>query len=119
MSNQFLISSVKLIAMHGQSMQYKSVVEGVYNIETGSASNTETDYTVTMYKKHIKASQYNYPDLINKNAAVFYLANNALTFIPAVRDKIAVDNETFEVDSIIEHRARGNLVLYKLVAIKG
>lgn len=119
MTNAFLISAVKLIAQHGQSMQYKSVVEGAYNIETGSASNTETTYTVTMYKKHIKANQYNYPDLINRNAAVFYLANNSLSFIPAVRDKIVVDNETFEIDSIMEHRARGQLVLYKLVAIRG
>jgi len=119
MANPFLISTVKLIALHGQSMQFKSVVEGSYNIETGSTSNTETSYTVTMYKKHIKANQYNYPDLVNKNAAVFYLANNALAFVPAVRDKIVVDSETFEIDSIVEHRARGQLVLYKLVGIKG
>ena len=119
MANPFLISTVKLIALHGQSMQYKSIVEGAYNIETGTAANTESNFTVTMYKKHIKASQYNYPDLINRNAAVFYLANNALGFVPAVRDKITVDNETFEIDSILEHRARGQLVLYKLIAIKG
>jgi hypothetical protein len=119
MANAFLISTVKLIALHGQQMQYKSVTEGSYNIETGSTVNTETSHVVTMYKKHIKANQYNYPDLINKNAAVFYLANNSLSFTPAVRDKIVVDGETFQIDSIVEHRARGELVLYKLVGIRG
>ena len=117
--DRYLAITLRAINQHGKNCTYTVVTEGEYNIETGSASNTETTYTVTMYKKHIKANQYNYPDLINRNAAVFYLANNSLSFIPAVRDKIVVDNETFEIDSIMEHRARGQLVLYKLVAIRG
>lgn len=119
MANPFLLSTTRMINSHGQSMVYVVVTEGSYNIELGSITNTSTEYTVKMYKKHIRSNQYNYPDLIGKTAAVFYLANNELTFTPAIRDKIRVDNETFEIESIVEHRAKGELVLYKLVGIKG
>lgn len=119
MSNAFLASTKKLINIHGESMSYVTVAEGAYNIETGSISNTETTYTVKMYKKHISANQYSYPNLIGKTAAIFYLANDSLAFTPAIRDKITVSGETFTIDSLVEHRAKGELVLYRLVAIKG
>lgn len=119
MSNQFLLSTSKMIKMHGSPMTYIQVQEGTYNIETGSTTNTTINYTVTMYKKHLKTDQYNYPDLIGRSAAMFYLANNELEFTPAVRDKIVVNNETFEVQSLMEHVAKGQLILYKLVAARG
>lgn len=119
MSNAFLTSSTKMIDLHGQSVTYIKVSEGSYNIETGSTTNTDSTYTVKMYKKHIKANQYNYPNLIGITSAIFYLANNNLSFTPAIRDKITVDGETFEIDSISEHRARNQLVLYKLIAVRG
>ncbi len=119
MSNQFLQSTVKLIDLHGQQMTYVAVTEGTYNIETGSTTNTDTNYTVKMYKRHIRANQYNYPSLIGQDAALFYLANNKLTFIPAIRDKIMVDLNTYTIDSITEHRANGIIVMYKLLAVRG
>lgn len=117
--NPFLNTTKRMIDQHGQSVTYTKVTEGTYNIETGSTANTDTAYTVKMYKKHIRASQYNYPNLIGRNAAMFYLVNFELAFIPSVRDKITVNGETFEIDSILEHSARGEIVLYKLIAIKG
>jgi hypothetical protein len=119
MSNQFLASSKKLITAHGQAMSYVSVTEGIYNIETGSTANTETTYTVTMYKKHISANQYSFPSLIGKTAAIFYLVNDSLSFIPAVQDKITFAGETFTIESLVEHRAQGAIVLYRLIAVKG
>jgi len=119
MSNQFLASTKKLITTHGESMSYLSITEGTYNIETGSTANTETAYTVTMYKKHISANQYSYPSLIGKTAAIFYLANDTLAFTPTVQDKIVVSGETFTIESLVEHRAKGAIVLYRLVAVKG
>lgn len=119
MANPFLLTTIKMIKRHGQEMNYVKVIGGSYNVETGSVTNTTMDFSVTMYKKHIVANQYNYPNLIGKSSAMFYLANNALTFTPAIRDKIVVDSETYEVESIVEHRAQGQLVLYKIIAIKG
>jgi hypothetical protein len=119
MSNPFLLSTTKMIKTHGSPMTYISVTEGTYNIETGSTANTNTEYTITMYKKHLKTDQYNYPDLIGRSAAMFYLPNYKLDFTPAVRDKIVVDGETFEIQSLIEHRAYGSLIFYKLIAARG
>lgn len=119
MSNPFLLSTAKLIKQHGESVTYTQVTEGSYNIETGSTANTSSDHIVTMYKKHLKANQYNFPNLVGITSAIFYLANSGLTFTPAIRDKITVNGEMFEINTIVEHRARGELVLYKLVAVKG
>lgn len=119
MSNPFLNSTQRMIDLHGQSVTYTKVTEGTYNIETGSTTNTDTTYTVKMYKKHIRSNQYNYPNLIGRDAAMFYLANLNLAFTPELRDKITINNEVFEIESIVEHRARGELVLYKLITVKG
>jgi len=119
MANPFLLSTTKMIKTHGSPMTYISVAEGTYNIETGSTANTNTEHTVTMYKKHLKTDQYNYPDLIGRSAAMFYLPNYNLNFTPAIRDKIVVDGETFEIQSLIEHRAYGSLIFYKLIAARG
>lgn len=117
--NQFLQSTVKLINLHGQQMTYVAVTEGAYDIETSSSSNTDTNHTIKMYKKHIRANQYNYPNLIGQDAALFYLANNKLQFTPNIRDKIIVDSKSYVIDNIVEHRANGVIVLYKLLAVKG
>lgn len=117
--NRFLQSTLRVLSLHGKSATYTAVAEGSYNVETGSASNTETNYTVVMYKRHINANEYNYPDLIGKTSAIFYLANNALAFTPATRDKITFSGETFVITSITEHAAAGQVVLYKLVGVKG
>ena len=72
-----------------------------------------------MYKRHIRANQYNYPNLIGQDAALFYLANNNLKFTPAIRDKIIVGSRTYVIDNITEHRASGQIALYKILAVKG
>lgn len=119
MSNPFLNSTKRMIDQHGQSVTYTKVTEGTYNIETGSTTNTDTTYAVKMYKKHIRSNQYNYPNLIGRNAVMFYLANFNLAFTPELRDKITINGEVFDIESIVEHSARGEIVLYKLIAIKG
>lgn len=117
--NQFLISTKSFIDTNGISCTYTAVQEGTYNVETGSTTNTETAYTVKMYKKHLKANQYNYPNLVGKDAAMFYLTNDSLAFTPAVRDKITFSGVTYNIDSIQEHSALGAVILYRIIAVKG
>lgn len=115
----FLRITINAILRHGSDCSYIAVQEGTYNVETGSVTNTETTHAVRMYKKHINASQYNYPDLVGKDAAMFYLANSSLGFTPAVRDKIVFNGVTYMVDSIQEHAAQGVVALYRIIALKG
>ena len=110
------------------------VSEGNYNIETGSTINTEFSFPVKMYKKHIRANQYNFPNMIGRDSALFYLAANErpapgeLGFIPAPKDKIYLftqfddvlpDGPTYKVDSVTEHAADGLVILYKILAVRG
>jgi hypothetical protein len=117
--DKYLAIILKAINQHGISCTYKSVTEGTYNIETGSTTNAETSYSVKMYKKHIRATQYNYPSLVGKDSALFYLANNALSFVPRPKDKITVSSVAYTVDSITEHSADGLLIFYKLICTRG
>lgn len=117
--NLFLSATKKALDRNGSPATFISVTEGAYNVETGSVTNTEKSYAVTMYKKPIKATQYNYPNLIGKDAGMFYLANYSLKFLPGLRDKIVFEGSTYSVESIQEHYAGGALVLFKIIAVKG
>jgi hypothetical protein len=117
--DRYLSITLKAINQHGKSCTYSVVTEGSYNIETGSTTNNETAHTVKMYKKHIRASQYNFPNMIGRDSALFYLANHALTFVPAPKDKITINAVTYTVDSVTEHSADGLVILYKILTVKG
>lgn len=117
--DKYLAIALKAINTHGKTCSYIVVTEGDYNVETGSNTNTETSYSIKMYKKHIRASQYNFPNMIGRDSALFYLANNALTFIPSPRDKIIINNISYTVDSVTEHAADGLVILYKILTVKG
>ena len=117
--DRYLSALLKAMSQHGRLCTYSSVVEGSYNIETGSVTNTETTYSVKTYKKHIRATQYNFPNMIGRDSALFYIANNNLAFVPKVKDKITIDNVVYNIDSIIEHSADGLVILYKILTVKG
>ncbi len=117
--DKYLAITLNAINQHGKTYSYTIITEGTYNIETGSTTNTETSYSVKMYKKHIRASQYNFPNMIGRDSALFYLANNALSFVPAPKDKITINNVTYTVDSVTEHAADGLVILYKILTVKG
>lgn len=117
--NAFLQSTKQHLAAHGSVETYIRVSAGVYDIAAGGAVDTSTEYSVLMYKQHIKASQYNQPHLIGKDAAMFIIAGDALGFTPKVKDKINFMSEVYTVDSYQSHIANGEICLFKLVALKG
>lgn len=116
MSNRFLNASIDAIKRNGAQCTYTKVATGTYNVELGSVTNTETNYTVWTYKRHVKTSQYSYPNLIGKDVGIFYIANDALAFVPAPKDKILWNGVTYLVDSFEEHMAHNQIVLYRVVA---
>lgn len=119
MANDFLRATKQLLQLHGKPAIYSRISAGVYDIETGSTTNSSSDISLQMYKKHLRANQYNYPNLIGKDAAVFYVAVDALTFTPKARDYITFDGVKYNVDSYSEHAAHGMVVLYKILGVKG
>ena len=118
MANDYLSSTKLVLKMHGSIGTYSRVSASVYNVETGVNTDTSSSYSVQMYKKHLKANQYNFPNLIGKDAALFYIATDSLAFAPKVKDKIVYGSDTYTVDSYSEHIAAGQSVLYKIVAVR-
>lgn len=117
--NKFLASAIRLITRNGTSCKFWKTGNGsVYNVETGTSSPTKTAYTVTMYPRQVIANQYNFPTLIGKEIVQFYLANNNLGFTPAVNDDITYNSKTYKIVSYQEHVAAGQLVLYRINAVK-
>lgn len=116
--NQFLAASIRLIASHGVSVTYKTIVRTVNEVDS-TVTETPTSYTVKMYPKHILANQFNYPTLVGKDVVKFYLANNSLSFIPKVNDTITYDGLTYKIQSIQETAANGQIVLYRILSVKG
>jgi len=119
MSNIYLVAVKQQLAQHGVEGTYVRISAGVYDIAEGSATSTSTESTIQVYKQHIKASQYNMPHLVGKNAALFMIAGDALGFLPKIKDQIRVGTETYTVDSYQEHKANGEICMLKIIALQG
>jgi hypothetical protein len=118
MINMHKRAAVQLVNQHGKCSIYKQVTEGEFNVETLTTENTEKQYKVKLFKNHFKASQFHFPNLVGKDAAEFYIANNELKFKPAEQDFIEYDSTKYLVVSINENWANGELCLYRLVAVR-
>lgn len=116
--NHFLQAAKEAIHRNGKVCNYVRVSASVYNIETASTTETTTSYAVEMYEKHIKTSQVNYPNLIGKQVSMFYLAADAIPFVPAIKDHIDFSGTRFTIDSFSEHMAHGQVIMYKIIAVK-
>ena len=117
MAYDFLSITKAAIARHGSAVTYTRVSAGVYDLASGGSTATTTTHSIKAYKKHIKSTQFNFPNLIGREAAIFYVAADALAFVPKIKDQITIGTSTYTVDSIMEHVASGAIVLYKLVAV--
>ena len=118
MSNQYLEATKRAITKHGSSCTFVSVVDGTYNVNTGSVTNSENNSNIIAYKKHIKATQYYYPELINKDIALFYVAASSFSSPPKINDAITFSSVKYRISEIKEHSALGQVCLYVLLGIK-
>lgn len=117
--SDFINSCRRLINLHGASLNYCSVGTGTYNVATGTANPSKTNFTKTMYVKQIVANNYNFPALIGKETVMFYLVNDSLGFVPKINDEITYKSLVYKIQQITEHVANGSIVLYRLVAARG
>lgn len=117
-ANQFLQAAIRQITRHGVLVDYVTVSEGGYDIESGTTINTETSIQIKAFPKRVKASQFNYPHLIGKQVVEFLVAGNAFTTKPSVQDKITYDADTYTIEGISTHTALGEVCLYKILSVK-
>lgn len=116
--NYFLQAVKSALKQHGALGNYIRVSAAVYDIETASSANTSVTYSVQMYEKHIKTSQFNFPNLIGKQVSMFYIAADSLAFTPSVKDQIEYAGTRFTIESFSEHVAKGQVIMHKILAIR-
>lgn len=119
MNAELLKAPVRLINRHGVMIQYKSVTQGVYDVETGSVSNTEVTYSLKAYQYQGMSLQKDFPDLVEKEVSVFLVAGLSCSFTPKVGDKIESGSDLYSVSKIIKHQANSTVALWRFVCVKG
>jgi hypothetical protein len=117
--NLFVVATSQLLRQYGATVTFKSSTTGTYDVNTSTVVQSFTDTSVLAYKKHIQATQYNYPNMIGKELAEFYVANVSFTGAkPKVNDKIVENGNTYTINKVSEHGANGQVILYCLLGVK-
>src|SRR5574343_235572 len=119
MSNPFLQAAKDLIYPNGISITFTRVVEGEYNTSTGTVTNVESNTTVKAFPKNVKTNAYNYPNLIGREVKEYLIVASDLANKPQPQDKVTQGSTVYSVDSVREHVAIGEVVLYKVIVYKG
>jgi hypothetical protein len=117
--NQFLQATKQMINLHGQTISYVKIINGTYDPNTGSVSNTSNSTSIKAYAKDLKANQFNYPNLVGKHALLIYIPGDSLVDVPSVNDKVTIGSNSYTIDSVQSHSAFGEVCLYRLIAVKG
>jgi hypothetical protein len=117
--SHFIKAAKELIYPNGISITYSSVTTGAYDVESGSVTSTTVETTLKAFPKTLKTSQYSYPNLIGKNVSEWLVVAPDLPSTPKPLDKILKGTEVHTVETYSEHVAEGQLVLYKIIAVKG
>ena len=116
--NKFILAAKKLINRHGISVTFIKVVEGTYNSDTGSVTNTETETTLKAYPEVVTVNQYNFPNLIGKTVTKYSVVSSELGYKPSPNDKIKVGTEVSTVISVNDITALGESVIDMVNAVK-
>lgn len=118
MANQFLQVVKRAILRHGQNCTYVRVTRSAFDPETNKVTETLSNTSIRMYRRHMNTSQFNFPHLIGKETIMFYAAADSFSVKPAIKDRITVGSINYVIDSIQETVAHGETVLYRMVAVK-
>ena len=116
MPSPFLVAAQRAINKHGITSTYKVRSQPAYNVETGTASQTETSVTLKLFPKAVKVNQFNYPNLIGKTVIKFLALGDAIT--PSTDDVIIFDSEVYSIDSFTEHYADSQVILWQILCVK-
>jgi hypothetical protein len=117
--SEFIEAAKSLIYPNGVSITITAVTEGAYNADTGTVTNTETTTVVTAFPKVVKVNAYNMPNLIGKEVVEYLVVATDIAAQPRPQDKITRGAVVYSVDSVREHVAQGEVVIYRIIAVKG
>lgn len=111
--NPFVVSVHKLINRHGTDHEYSRVTTTRDNA-TRDVITTKITAMLKMWPKQIKATQYNYPNLIGKDVIQFHVGIHD-DFNPKTGDFV----NGYRITEVVTTVARGEVVFYRLLGVKG
>ena len=117
--SHFIKAAKDLIYPNGITITYRIGGDSVYDIESGEVQSTSTETTLKAFPKAFRASIYSQPSLIGKNVSEWLVVAPDLPSTPKPLDKILKGTEVHTVETYSEHVAEGQVVLYKIIAVKG
>lgn len=115
----FIHTTKHLITRNGVPVQLVEVVEGEYDVETGSTVNTEKITNAVAFPRRLRVNQYNYPDLIDKEVVEFIFAAQELGKEPQPNDRIIWDGVHFFVKRCETNTGHNQPLLYRAISVKG
>lgn len=112
-------SSVKRnISRFGKLVEYKRVIDGVYDPDTG-VTNTSTTTTIKAFKTQVSASDAKSPNLVGKEVSGFLVSGVDISFVPSTGDEITYINKTetfsLRVVNVKEYWAGDEVAMYRLL----
>lgn len=115
--NDFKRAITLEVKRHGVEVQYIETKK-VQDIINGTTINTEVKISIPKaYPKQEKATQYNFPNLVGKEVISFRILPDDCT--PVINAEIVYKNKKYKIDTIREHMALGEVILYICTAAYG
>jgi len=118
MANWAMGITKRALQRHGADLTYTTTTK-VVNEDEGTVVETPTNITLRIYPRPVQVNQYNYPTLVGKQVVMFYLASEDLTFSVKPSDTVLWNGNVYRINSYQAHVAQGEIVLYKLLGVKG
>ena len=115
--NLFLSATKRAIARHGVDCTYTAFTAGAYDPETGASGQASSAVLIKAYPKQEVANNYHYPNLIGKEIVRFYILAESIT--PKISDYITWNSVRYVIDNFQSHQASGEIILYRIIAVKG
>jgi len=117
--NNFARIVDRMVDRHGVLVDFISVEEGAYDVETGTVVNTETTTSgIKAYPRKPKLTQFRYPDLIDKQVIEFIIDASDIPSEPRPMDKIVLNGDIYFIKSVRSGTAMGSAVIYKVLSYK-
>lgn len=108
----------RALARNGIDLPYTTISRVVDEIE-GTVTETPTSYTIRMYPKSVQVNQYNFPTLVGRQVIMFYVLGSSLPVVPKTSDEITYQGDVYRINSYQSHFVQGEIVLYRLLGVKG
>lgn len=109
---------LQLLTKYGQNLTIKRVVEGTFDVNTASISNTETSFVVKGVITNIDETiaQGTQTDFSSRMAIV---AASGLSITPNQSDKLVVGLVEYRILNVVPISPAGIVVAYKLLIVSG